>query len=31
MAIPLQKPEQTVAVLVERLQIGALKGFALDA
>jgi uncharacterized membrane protein YccC len=31
MGIPLQKLEQTVAVLVERLQIGALDGFALDA
>ncbi len=28
---PLQKLEKTLAVLVERLQIGALEGFALDA
>jgi uncharacterized membrane protein YccC len=28
--IPLQKLEQTVSILVERLQIGALEGFALD-
>jgi uncharacterized membrane protein YccC len=30
MGVPLQKLEQTVKILVERLQIGALEGFALD-
>ena len=30
MGLPLQKLEQTVSILAERLQIGALEGFALD-